>query len=187
MGNQEEIWKDVVGYEGKYKVSNLGRIKSILKTKEIILKCSTNEKGYRCTHLTINGHGKKKKVHRLVCIAFLENPNDYKQVNHIDGDKFNNRVENLEWCTAKQNVQHAIKNNLTKLTGLKKTEYWRKKTVDSLRNNFYKGRLTLLNTQTGIYYCSVQQAADSIPLKYSNLYEKLTIKNRLNNTNFIIV
>jgi hypothetical protein len=75
MENQEEIWKDVVGYEGVYKVSSCGKLKRIYKTKkDAILQCFTNENGYTCTRIRINGGGKNIRVHRLVCIAFLDNP-----------------------------------------------------------------------------------------------------------------
>lgn len=103
-----EVWKDVVGYEGLYMVSNKGRVKSLHKgtrignKEESILKAYVNN-GYPRVMLT---SGKKKKgfrIHRLVAIAFLPNPNNYGFVNHIDENKSNNCVENLEWCTVEYN------------------------------------------------------------------------------------
>lgn len=86
MENQEEIWKDVVGYEGVYKVSSCGKLKRIYKTKkDAILQCFTNENGYTCTRIRINGGGKNIRVHRLVCIAFLDNPLNKPHVNHKNG------------------------------------------------------------------------------------------------------
>lgn len=114
IGNQE-IWKDVVGYEGSYRVSNLGRVKSIdrvIKNRVYIgkIKIETDNRGYKMVRLSKNSKGSGKLVHRLVALAFIENKNNYPDVNHKDLDKTNNRLENLEWVSEKQNIQHAIKN-----------------------------------------------------------------------------
>lgn len=110
----KEIWKDIQGYEGYYQVSNLGRVKSFPRrgthiNKIHILKPSKNRKGYYQVVLSKNSEYQSKKIHRLVAKAFLENPNNYQQVNHIDGNKENNRVDNLEWCTNEYNMKHAWK------------------------------------------------------------------------------
>ena len=97
-----EIWKDI--YEG-YQVSNLGRVKSL--KRETILTPRENHKGYLQVHLRHNGKDITPKVHRLVAKAFIANPNDLPQVNHINGNKADNRVENLEWCTNGQNQKHS--------------------------------------------------------------------------------
>ena len=101
-----EIWKDIPGYEGLYKVSNLGRIKSLgngKTRKENILRLTKDKYGYLYITLSENGKLKKFKVHRLVAMAFIPNPNNYTQINHKDENRSNNRVENLEWCTQKYN------------------------------------------------------------------------------------
>ena len=92
-----EIWRDVVGYEGLYKVSNLGNVKKCLSGR--ILKSSNDKYGYKQIHLCKNGVQKTYKVHRLVAQAFLPNPNNLPQVNHKDENKLNNNVSNLEFCT----------------------------------------------------------------------------------------
>lgn len=101
-----EIWKDVEGYEGKYQVSNWGRVRN---KKGEIIKPYLNHKGYEKVSLSngINSRTNKHRVHRLVAQAFIPNPENYPQVNHKDGNKHNNSVSNLEWCTNLQNAQHA--------------------------------------------------------------------------------
>ena len=114
----KEIWKDIVGYEGLYQVSNLGRVKSYKRmgTNGGILKKSFFKQGYEKTILAKNNKLKTFKTHRLVAIAFIPNQNNFPQVNHKDGNKLNNCVDNLEWTTAKENTIHAHKNNLCDYT-----------------------------------------------------------------------
>ena len=105
-----EEWRDIKGYEGLYQVSSEGRIKSLKWNKERILKPSMDKDGYLLVTLCAGGKPKTLKVHRLVCEAFHENPDNKPQVNHINEDKADNRACNLEWCTCKQNVNHGSRN-----------------------------------------------------------------------------
>ena len=119
-----EIWKDIKDYEGLYQVSNLGRIKSLVCwagnkyskkyiKKEKILKFKPKKNGYFVVTLRHKNIIKYKTIHRIVAETFLPNPNNYPVVNHIDGNKINNNVSNLEWCTYKHNNQEAIRLGLT--------------------------------------------------------------------------
>ena len=105
-----EEWRDVIGYEGLYQVSDQGRVKSFKWNKERFLKPSMDKDGYLLVNLCAGGKPKTLKVHRLVCEAFHENPDNKPQVNHINEDKTDNRACNLEWCTCKQNVNHGSRN-----------------------------------------------------------------------------
>lgn len=133
-----EEWKDVVGYEGLYQVSNLGRVKRLPKQlryevkdsregfrnqgvydvvtnlKEKILKNTYVDKGYLAVGLRKDMVTKNIRVHRLVAIAFIPNPENKPEVNHMDGVKGNNRLDNLEWVTGKENNDHALSTGLGK-------------------------------------------------------------------------
>lgn len=124
----EELWKDVVGYEGKYQVSNLGRVKRVAHYSyhprgaghrfflpEKILKLNINRPDSHpelVATLSKDGHGRSFLVHRLVAQAFIPNPENKPQVNHIDGNSLHNFVTNLEWVTGAENMQHALSHGL---------------------------------------------------------------------------
>lgn len=108
----EEIWKQIEdGYE-EYQVSNFGQIKSLKSKNEKILHLDKDRYGYMNVKLCKNGTMKNFKVHRLVAMAFIENPNGFPEINHKDGNKENNFVENLEWVTKSQNIKHAFDTGL---------------------------------------------------------------------------
>ena len=109
MTEINEIWKDCKGYEGLYQVSNLGRVWNIKLQR--YLKGSYNKDGYIRVNLTAkNGKCKTESVHRLVALAFIPNPKGLPQVNHIDENKENNCVDNLEWTSIKDNANHGTRN-----------------------------------------------------------------------------
>lgn len=106
----EEIWKDVVGYESRYKVSSTGRIYSIRAGR--ILKTCISNKGYELACLRgDDGKRSQKTVHRLVATAFLDNPDNLPIINHKDENKLNNSVDNLEWCTFEYNNSYGKMEN----------------------------------------------------------------------------
>lgn len=149
----EEIWKDIYGYEGYYQVSSLGRIKSLKRIvygvghgynrmkEETIKKFGIHNKGYYQVQLCKERCKRTFKVHRLVATAFCENKNNYEQVDHIDGNKLNNRVDNLEWVTNKENHNRKMKMGLNiNLTGEKHgMNKYSKETVIQLYKKYLDG------------------------------------------------
>lgn len=110
----KQIWKDISGYEGKYQVSNTGRIRSLNykrtgKTKILKIREDKND-GYKRVMLFKNGKYKAYLVHRLVAQAFIPNPNSYPIINHKDENRSNNYYKNLEWCTYEYNNNYGDKN-----------------------------------------------------------------------------
>lgn len=128
----KEVWKDIVRYEGLYQVSNYGKVRSIQRIityngvgkgggkrlyPSIELKPCLNSVGYYQVSLSVNNKRKRYMVHRLVAEAFCFHPINKDCVNHIDGDYLNNKCDNLEWVSTKENVRHAILNGLHKIYG----------------------------------------------------------------------
>lgn len=121
-----ELWKDVVGYEGYYQVSNLGRVRSLDRTLDspniltggaVVRKGKLLKQkrilGYLYVHLCVHDERKMRRVHRLVAEAFIPNPDHKPQTNHKNGNKLDNRVYNLEWVTASENGLHSYANGLS--------------------------------------------------------------------------
>lgn len=124
--NSNEIWKDIEGFEGIYQISNCSRVKSLDREvkghkstwikKGTIMKTTLNHKGYESISLCKNGTKQTAFTHRLVAIAFISNSENKPQINHKNGIKTDNRIENLEWCTNSENQIHAYENGLNKWT-----------------------------------------------------------------------
>lgn len=139
--DSKSIWVPVVGYEDFYEVSNLGQVKRLhyvedrltkngsirhVCVKEIILNAWTGVRGYSSVGLYMNGKCKTITVHRIVAMAFLPNPENKPCVNHINGVKTDNFLENLEWCTHKENNDHAVLTGLNKHRNFGLSQRWKK-------------------------------------------------------------
>lgn len=159
---KNEVWKDIEGYEGLYQISNLGRVKS-LKRKvkgnknqgerfqyERIMKQTICSTGYYSVTLKKDTI-KTYKVHRLIAQAFIPNPNNYLIINHKDGNKLNNDIYNLEWCTYSHNVKEAYKMGLCE----KQRENSRKRFKECNKKiNKY--------TKDGQYICTYNKMTDAL-------------------------
>lgn len=155
-------WKKIKGFEGVYEVSDSGVIRSVDRyvshskgrqlKKGKIIKSFKNQNGYLLVTLQSKGIRKAFQVHRLVCHAFNKNPLNKPQVNHIDGDKLNNKISNLEWCTASENMKHAYDNGLKKMPD-------NRKGVKCLNN--------------GVVYGSIKEAANKTNSSYKGLSNHL--------------
>jgi len=165
-----EIWKDIDGYNGIYQVSNYGNVyvkgKSIIRNnisyflKPKYMKCRFDSDGYLIVGLTKNKKQYTHRVHRLVCEAFLENKLNKPQINHIDGNKSNNNINNLEWCTAAENVQHSFRLGLNKYSENNRVVI-SKKVIDIISNTIYS---------------SIKEASIANNYKSTTLYDKLSGK-----------
>ena len=154
----QEHWVPIPGYENYYEISSLANIRSINRTiptksgylkleKERTLAQRISNKGYLTVTLSKNGKSNSKHVHRLLAQAFIPNPENKATVNHIDGNKLNNNLDNLEWATYSENAFHAYK------TGLYKSNE--------------RKRRTIVDTCTGITYPSIKKAAIHLNINYT--------------------
>ncbi len=143
-----EQWKDIKGYEGRYQISNLGRVKGLpinekfyKRSDEIILKTFVCGSGYQEVILTVNGERKPKLIHRMVAEAFVPNPDGKEEVNHKDGNKFNNECTNLEWVTPSENIRHSYDALLNKGRGKKVVCVETNEVFDSIKEAAEKNNL----------------------------------------------
>jgi hypothetical protein len=145
-------WKSVVDYEGLYEVSENGKVRNVKTQKILVTGCKS---GYELINLSSEGKVKTTSIHRLVAKSFIDNPLNKSQVNHINGNKLNNQVTNLEWATPKENTNHALK------TGLRKHSYVSKNVIDLL---------------TGISYESLSEACRKNNYSYSRAHGQIFFK-----------
>ena len=174
--DKNEIWKNIQGYEGIYMISNLGRVKSLSRfreigygrkqpIKEIILKQYIRD-GYYTVTLNKNSKGKPFRVHRLIAQEFVPNPQGLECVNHKDENRLNNRIENLEWCTRVYNLNYGSA---------------RKRMAEKLRNGaLTKKRLTkcILDTTTNKTYKSITIACRELSFPRATMQRWLKKERR---------
>lgn len=156
-----------------------GRIYSSKTNK--YLKISHDQFGYKIISLSIPGnHAKTRRVHRLIATSFIPNTENKPQVNHIDGDKSNNKVSNLEWCTGSENIKHAFKTGLSKISENQKKRFGlnSKNRIGCLSGKSKK----VIDISNGVIYQTITEASKSICIKNSRLSAMLTgrIKNKTN-------
>ena len=139
----QEMWKSIRGYEGLYEVSNLGRVRSLKRatTRGVVLK-QTVKHGYMQVCLSKDGTPSTKRVHRLVAEAFIANPMDKPVVNHINGDKTNNAVSNLEWATNSENELHSFR-----VLGKKPNSPWKGKPRKFARKLSYADAIAIIDSK----------------------------------------
>lgn len=160
-----EIWKDLPGTDGQYSyaVSNFGNVKSIHRVRTISINGTVNGNGYRMFHIRLNKKSRVIGIHTLVAMLFIPNTRGMNQINHIDGNKLNNHVNNLEWCNHSENHLHAYRIGLRKATCAK----------------------MVLHTQMGLFIHSISEAAIAFNVKHWTLRESL--KKNDNKFNLILV
>ena len=169
----EEIWKDIEEYKGLYQVSNLGNVRSLDRLvkagynnkqnkKGRRLTKLSNQKGYLVVKLSKENHGKRILIHRLVAKAFIPNPENKPQVNHIDGNKENNNVSNLEWCTNSENQIHAYKTGLNKVTEEQRKKMSEKKKGKSLSEEVKKLKRKNAKTKKAVICITTGEIFESI-------------------------
>lgn len=166
-----EIFKDIRGYEGLYRISNIGRVYS-LKTNKY-LSANKHRCGYMKVTLFNDGKAKTFLVHRLVAANFIANPNKYRDINHKDGNKTNNVVDNLEWCTVSENTKHAFDNNLGG---------FRDRALENLRKINEAATYKKVIFKKGnelIEFSSVSKAADMLELKRDNITRAIRKKQKV--------
>ena len=160
--NNIELWKDIIGYEGIYQVSNIGNVKRISGIRGVnkkyqdnyILNPRDNGKGYLRVRLSKNGIPKMYMIHQLVAKAFIENPENKKEVNHKDCNKKNNNIYNLEWSTRAENVRHAWENGLNE-NARKKASITGAKTIHLIGQKTWK---KVINLENGFIFDSGTEA-----------------------------
>jgi len=163
--------KEIPGYEN-YIITDVSQVFNVKRKK--LIKLQLDKDGYLVVQLWKNSKAKKFKMHRLVAMAFIPNPENKPQVNHINGIKYDNSIENLEWVTQSENMLHAYK------IGLQKPNDKQKESASKLHAKL------VLNTENGVYYKSIKEAAKFYG-KYSeqNIGQKILGKIK-NNTPFIL-
>jgi hypothetical protein len=157
---ETEIWSDISGFEGKYQVSNLGRVKSLSRkrvSKDRFLTLQVDDGYYKVGLYNFCKQRKRVFVHRLVALAFIPNPLNYSVVNHKDCNKQNNNVDNLEWVTTQENTKHAMENG---------------RMANGERNGWFKGKIQCFDKEGKLIHEFVgQKQIIEAGFRYQHVYK----------------
>ena len=174
-----EEWRSIEGYEGLYEVSNTGRVRSVDRyvvdslghrkfyKGKVLIPVKSNL-GYLLVSLCCNGKHKMFLVHRLVAQVFIENPDNLPEVNHLDEDKTNNRVDNLEFCDRSYNINYGLRNIRVKETAIK-NGYWSSLSRKEYRKKYYEDNKNKLRDRQRRWY---QENRDRICERQKEYYRK---------------
>ena len=170
----KEEWRDIKGYEGKYQISNLGRVKSLNykhTKKEKILSNVPDTEGYLLVSLYKSGKKKPFRIHKLVAIHFIPNPNNLPEINHKDEDKTNNGVSNLEWCSIEYNLNYGTRNKRIseKLKGREFTEEHKKKISEKMKDSKNPKARKVQCITTGRKFGCIKEAGEYYKLTSSQI------------------
>lgn len=177
-----EIWKDIKGYEGLYQASNLGRIKSLNKKinfntyRETILIPGKDKRGYLQVIIYKNGVPKGRRVHRLIAETFIVNFDNKRTVNHIDENKLNNKVDNLEWASYQENIDHTQSKKIVQIKDNQIIKIWNSAS-EAGKNGFHQGHISNCchnknKTHKGYKWKFYDNADEIIPIFEKHEYNK---------------
>lgn len=187
--------KDILGLEGKYAVTEDGKVYSYYKKG--FMKTRTQRDGYLLVNLCIQGKQKTFQLHRLIALAFLDNPDDLPQVNHKNGDKTDNRVENLEWCSCAYNAQHRYSPEIAAMRGVNTTRktpvYERKEDSGMTRRVYNNKRVRCIETgkifesgaecarEMGLDASHISKVCRGVSKSHKGFHFEFVIEEELNN------
>lgn len=163
MKHTSETFLSVPGYEGLYEISNLGNVKSLRSGK--LLKQASNKDGYKMVSLTVKGKSRGFSVHRLVALAFIPNPENLPEINHMDENPSNNCADNLEWCTRKYNLNYG--------------GYRERMSKTLLKDNVHRKSISAYDKKTLVYvksYDSITEAEKELGLSKGAIGQALSGK-----------
>lgn len=165
----EETWKEIPNCNGKYLISTNGRVKTLSKYSNIgqysIMKPRIRNE-YLCVGLFIDGKQRNFRINRLVAMTFIPNPLNKPHVNHINGNKLDNRLDNLEWCTREENMQHAFANGLISKEG-------NARSINAMRKANIKPIYMIKNNKIINEFGSVDEASEYLGINKNLIYRVL--------------